>query len=122
MDWWQAMDVIGGEARARRATLILSALEALGARVGDAPWVPLISTGAEAVTLPAAGTLAALKRAAAADRVGETLLLALTALDDTAPGKLDTRVLVPVMRALRAIGLGEAARALALEAVFDHAG
>ena len=122
MDWWQAMDVIGGEARARRATLILSALEALGARVGDAPWVPLISTGAEAVTLPAAGTLAALKRAAAAGRVGETLLLALTALGDTAPGKLDTRVLVPVMRALRAIGLGEAARALALEAVFDHAG
>lgn len=122
MAWWQAMDAIGAEARARRAVLILSALEALGARVGDAPWTALISVSGESTVLPAPGLMAALSRAAAAGRVGETVLLSLTALGDTAPGKLDTRVLVPVMHALRAVGLGDSARALALEAVFDHAG
>ncbi len=122
MAWWQAMDVIGGEARASRAVLILSALEALGARVGDAPWAALISVSGTQATLPSPGLMATLSRAAAAGRVGETVLLALTALGDTPPGKLDSRVLVPVMRALRAVGLGDSARALALEAVFDHAG
>jgi hypothetical protein len=102
--------------------LLLSTLEALGARVGDAPWAPLVSVSGAQATLPSPGLMAALSRTAQAGRVGETVLLALTALGDTPPGKLDTRVLVPVMRALRAVGLGDSARALALEAVFDHAG
>lgn len=122
MAWWQAMDAIGSEARASRAVLILSALEALGARVGDAPWAALISVSGTQATLPSPGLMAALSRAAVAGRVGETVLLALTALGDTPPGKLDARVLVPVMGALRAVGLGDSARALALEAVFDHTG
>ena len=57
-----------------------------------------------------------LERAAAAGRIGETVLLSLLALGEVGPPGANPVTLHGVMRALRRIGLGAAARRIALEA------
>jgi hypothetical protein len=121
--WWHAADALGSEARAAKAARILVLAEALGAQVGDDAWARLLSApppAPAAVTMPSPGLMTGLKRAAAAGRVGETVLIALAALGTERPSKLDIRVLAPVVRALRAVGLDEPARKLAVEAIFDR--
>lgn len=121
--WWNAADALGSEARAAKAARILVLAEALGAQVGDDAWARLLSAPSPApaaVTMPSPGLMTGLKRAAAAGRVGETVLIVLAALGTERPSKLDIRVLAPVVRALRAVGLDEPARKLAVEAIFDR--
>jgi hypothetical protein len=117
--WWQGNAVLGEEQRAARASRILVLMEALGAPVPDEAWSRLVGVGRETPSLPPVGLMTRLKRAAAAGHIGETVLLALTALGSDTPGRTDVRVLGPVVRALHAVGLTDAARRLAVEAVFD---
>ncbi|MFM2129444.1 MAG: hypothetical protein RL477_990 [Pseudomonadota bacterium] len=118
--WWLAAQVLGEETRARRATRILSLVEALGAGVPESAWEKLVTATATAPgALPAPGLMAGLRRAAQAGRIGETVLLALSALGAESLAKTDIRVLAPVVRALREAGLEEPARRLAVETVFD---
>jgi hypothetical protein len=121
--WWKAAAVLGNDERARRATRILSLAEALGARIDDGLWARLVTApGAAQAKLPSAGLMNGLRRAAAARRIGETVLLALSALGADHPAKTDIRVLAPVVRALREAGLQEPARRLAVESVFEDQG
>lgn len=117
--WWKAAVAYGEEVRIRRAIRILSLAEALGATVPDASWALLVHAPSAPAVLPSPGLMAGLKRAAAAGRVGETVLLALAALGTENPAKIDIRVLAPVVRALREAGLEEPAHRLAVEAVYD---
>ena len=121
--WWQAASVLGNDERGRRATRILALAEALGAKIDDGFWARLVTVSAvPQATLPSAGLMNGLKRAAAAGRIGETVLLALSALGADHPAKTDIRVLAPVVRALREAGLQEPARRLAVESVFEDQG
>ncbi|MFT5538725.1 MAG: hypothetical protein ACI82H_000238 [Alphaproteobacteria bacterium] len=117
--WWQGAVALGGEQRSARAARILVLMEALGASVPGEVWSRLVVIGRETPSLPPVGLMAQLKRAAAAGHIGETVLLALTALGADTPGQTDVRVLGPVVRALHAIGLTDAARGLAVEAIFE---
>ncbi len=62
----------------------------------------------------------ALRNAASARRVGETVLFALIALGDRGPGSSDPGALAEALTALRRIGLEEDARALAIEAAIAN--
>jgi hypothetical protein len=120
--WWNAAGALGTEARTAKAARILALAEALGAQVGDGAWVRLMAAptpAPAAVAMPSPGLMAGLKRAAAGGRVGETVLIALTALGTERPSTLDIRVLAPIVQALRKVGLDEPARKLAVEAIFD---
>ncbi len=118
--WWQAAAVLGSDVRAQRAARLLALSEALGARVGDDAWARLITAPAPGpVTLPSPGLMAGLDHAAAAGRVGETVLLALKALGTDAPSKVDIRVLAPVVRALKSVSFDIPARQLVVESLFD---
>lgn len=118
--WWQAATVLGSDVRAQRAARLLALSEALGARVGDDAWARLITAPAPGpVTLPSPGLMAGIDRAAAAGRVGETVLLVLKALGTDAPSKVDIRVLAPVVRALKSVSFDIPARQLVVESLFD---
>jgi len=73
------------------------------------------ASGAAAKT-PDPGLLFALSDAAAAHRIGETLLLALYALGPEGPGGCNPLALSRVITGLRQIGLDSEARAIAMEA------
>jgi len=57
-----------------------------------------------------------LRNAAVQQRIGETVLLALTALGQAGPTQADPTLLRTVIESLRSVGLGDEARALAIEA------
>ena len=62
----------------------------------------------------------ALRNAAAARRVGETVLFSLIALGDRGPGLSDPAALAEALAALRQIGLQADARALAIDAALAN--
>ena len=70
----------------------------------------------ETTYMPSPALWLGLENAAAAGRVGETVLLALLALGDLGPGGADPLALRAVIAALSKVGLDEHARAIALEA------
>jgi hypothetical protein len=71
---------------------------------------------AAAARAPDSGLLFALSDAAAAHRIGETVLLALYALGPEGPGGCNPLALSRVITGLRQIGLDSEARAIAMEA------
>jgi len=70
----------------------------------------------------AATDLGRLEAAARAGRLGETVLLSLAALGDTGPRGAPAAVAAAVVRALRAVGLEDEARAIAREAMLARLG
>jgi hypothetical protein len=71
--------------------------------------------------IPNVGIRYALRDAARARRRGETVLLTVLALGETGPADADALTLATTIRALRAVGLGADAEALALEALIGGA-
>ncbi|MDH3240189.1 MAG: hypothetical protein OEO83_05935 [Alphaproteobacteria bacterium] len=108
----------GPEAAQKRAALLLSLLDGLGAAVPQEAWIESSGAVREMAALPPPGLIAALEQAAAQNRVGETVLLALAVLGGDGPEKLHPSVAGTVVRALAAAGFGSEARALALEVAF----
>jgi hypothetical protein len=72
------------------------------------------------VRTPPEALLRQLNRAAAAGRVGETVLLALTLLDSSTSGVPGAMALGSVVGALYSIGLEADARALAVETLLSR--
>jgi hypothetical protein len=66
------------------------------------------------------GLALALRNAAAARRIGETVLFALIAIGDRGPGLSDPGALTEALTALRRIGLDAEARDLAIEAAIAN--
>ena len=69
------------------------------------------------VQRPSLGALRGLQAAAAAGRVGETVLFSLLVLGEAHPAETDPDTISRVIAALADVGLVDDARALALEAI-----
>ncbi len=116
--WWQSQEGVPDDARRQNATLLYALLSALGESVPAA---------AEAIvygerfhqwsrTLVPALSLR-LEKAAAAGRLGETVLLALIGIDPSLAGKPGPLALAQAVSALARVGLDAEARAIAIEAL-----
>ncbi len=107
--WRQAMPA--ADVRAGR---LFALLDGLGAPVPDTAWwqelAPPLQRSAE---VPEGPAWRALEHAAAARRLGETVVLALHMLNG-APEVIHPEVLTQTLRALRKVGLDREARAVAV--------
>jgi hypothetical protein len=112
----EAMDAwLAGTADAQaKAAHLLALLEGIGVPVPEAAWHRLIAgPGQGPVPAPPAPLWRALDRAAAERRLGETVLLALHMLGGE-PQATHPEALTAGLRALRAVGLNQEARAIAM--------
>ncbi len=98
-------------------TLVLSTLTALGESVTSADWMSLMDRRTSlSVGMPAPQIWNGLALAADGGRLGETVLLALIALDEDGPSGSSPIVLSRVISALMTVGLEQDARHFAVEA------
>ena len=120
-DWWAALpEGYDAAARAAAATPVFMTLDALGIRVGPDAWELFADAPvATDVQIPNIGIRYAMRDAARANRIGETALWALIAIGDAGPTGADAITLGSVIRSLRAVGLEDEARALAVEALIE---
>ena len=116
--WWEGQQELPETRRLEKANLIYTLFDAFGYPVPAADWIALLdgplSTGA---SIPSAAALRGLRIATRGGRIGETVIYALLILGDTGPAGVSPHTLEEVVRALRAVGLDEDARAIAVEAV-----
>jgi len=115
--WWQAQVTAEGDERIRRGRLFFSLLEALDYTVPERFWVEV--SGSPAATPDRAPSIAhwrALLRAAAADRVGETVLASLDGLGAQGLAMTSLASLSSVIGEYRQVGLIPEANRLAVEA------
>ncbi|MCH8182488.1 MAG: hypothetical protein IID55_04835 [Proteobacteria bacterium] len=116
--WWEGQQELPETRRLEKASLIYTLFDAFDYPVPAADWIALLdgplSTGA---SIPSAAALRGLRIATRGGRIGETVIYALLILGDTGPAGVSPQTLEEVVRALRAVGLDEDARAIAVEAV-----
>jgi hypothetical protein len=105
-------------AAARQANLLVALLGAFDQPIGTLDWAPLL-TPAHAASLPGAALWLDQAQAAAAKRVGETVLTTLLVATDGHRLSPEPIVLARAIRGLRAVGLEVEARSLAVEAAID---
>jgi hypothetical protein len=101
-----------------RAGHLLALLEGMGVPVPDAAWHQLIVWGQEPMPAPPAPLWRALDRAAADRRLGESVLLALHLLGGQ-PEAAHPEAVVAGLRGLRAAGLDQEARAIAIATALE---
>jgi hypothetical protein len=114
---WRDNQAAGGDEQAgQRAARLFAIFEAFGEPVGAA-W-RVLADGSPPVkqSLPNPALWFILDDAAAAGRVGETVLLTLISLGPDGPGETNPIILSRALASLQAVGLEAEARALALEA------
>jgi hypothetical protein len=123
VQWWRNLPESHDEAaRMAVATRVFMILDALGRSIGHEAWALFFDGPSHTVAeIPNVGIRYALRDAARARRRGETVLLTVLALGETGPADADALTLATTIRALRAVGLGEDAEALALEALIGGA-
>lgn len=118
---WSAMrDIAGDAAQARRQALLRGAFQALGEQ--DALSWNTIAAAADVPPrpMPAAALLYALRDASESRRIGETVLLALVVLGTAGPADSHVLALSSAIAALNRLGMGQEARALAIEAALAN--
>jgi len=109
-----------GEAQGRRQTLLRAIFQALGVQ-DPLPWNAIAAASApEARPLPNAALLYALQDAGESGRVGEAILFSLAVLGQAGPADSHILALSTVLTALNRVGLGNEARALAIEAALAN--
>ena len=109
-----------GEAQGRRQTLLRAVFQALGMQ-DPLPWNAIAAASApEARPLPNAALLYALQDAGESGRVGEAILFSLAVLGQAGPADSHILALSTVLTALNRVGLGNEARALAIEAALAN--
>jgi hypothetical protein len=118
LDRWLAAETARDSDAARtRAAMLYTLLDALDTPVAPQRWLALVEPGARvAVELPGPALRFALREASIGERLGETVLLVLTGFGESGLAGAAPVVLHSAIRALRRVGLEDAARALALEA------
>lgn len=122
-DWWGLLAALPLDDRADRAGLLLTMLQSLGRTVPPEVWQPLYEASARRSELMPSPALAeGLRQAAEGSRRGETVLLALLNLGKDGPGAASPATMARVLSALRGLGLGDDARALAVEAMLARTG
>jgi hypothetical protein len=101
-----------------RAGHLLALLEGIGVPVPDAAWHQLIVWGQGPMPAPPAPLWRGLDRAAAERRLGESVLLALHLLGGQ-PEAAHPEAVVAGLRGLRAVGLDQEARAIAIATALE---
>lgn len=115
--WWRELPPAEDTAAIERRALLFTLYEALGDDLPEAAWDPLFAAPLTVDTYqPSPAVSHALRDAADAGRLGETVLLALLALGDSGSEGAGAATLHLVIDALRRVGLAAEARAIALEA------
>ncbi len=119
--WWnETPPEIDSTTRARRADRVFMILDALGRNIGAEGWTVFLDSAPEiTVAIPNIGLRYGMRDAARARRTGEALLLALIVLGDAGPAAASSLTLGAVIRTLRALGLADDARAIAIEALIE---
>ncbi len=119
--WWQGQLILPARERIARGRLLFGLLEALGRTIPDLFW-DRVAEGAvaESAPVPNIAIWRSLVAAAQAHRRGETVLLTLLALGEGGVASTSPSILSSTIASLRAIGLENEARALALEAALAH--
>jgi hypothetical protein len=123
VQWWHNLPTSHDEVtKMAVATRVFMVLDALGRTIGHDAWTLFFDGPSHTVTeIPNVGIRYALRDAARAKRRGETLLLIILAFGETGPAHADALTLATAIRALRAVGLGDAAEAVALEVLIGSA-
>lgn len=119
-EWIGLQEQNGPDGRAAIA-LHLALFDALGERVSDASWVRAEGAAPVDAALPPLDVWSGLQRASGAGRVAETALYALRAVGPNETAQLHPVALHAIVTALRRVGLGDSARAFALEAALAAA-
>lgn len=122
---WLDDALSGGDPPARgRVAGQLALLQAVGVAVPEDAWLRATDAGAPPVgaMVPDPALWERMNAAAAAGRVGETVLAALRLLGETGPAAASPVVVARVAASLRAVGLDAEARAIAREAAAALAG
>lgn len=119
--WWRGLpEGPDPGVRAETANRVLMLLDALGVRMGPEVWDLFAEAPARVVEeVPNLGIRYGMRDAAQAGRRGETVLYALISLGDGGAIGAGALSLGSVVRSLRAVGLEDDARALALEALIE---
>lgn len=113
--WWNA--VKGEDTASERAAILFSLFEAAGETVPEHLWEPLMRVEQRVpVVLPHPALWHRLGTAAEAERLAETVALALIAMGEEGPAQSSALMLSHVLGALNRIGLTKHARAMAVEA------
>lgn len=119
-EWREAVNAIAPERAAARIADSFALLALQGIPIDGDVWRSMLGAfETHPVQLPDHTYRAALVTAAQAGRVGETVLLAVILTGGTAPAELELTVLNDVVRALRAVGLADEARAVVTEAAVE---
>lgn len=121
--WWNAMPAgIEPAERAARADRAFMVLDAVGQTIGADGWALFHDAPHDiAVTLPNIGLRYGMRDAVRAGRTGEAVLLALIVIGKGGPSAANPVVVGSVIRTMRALGLADDARAIAIEALIEHA-
>jgi len=102
------------------ANRLFSIADGLGLIVPDQLWLALMDgPNVKAGHLPRAGLWIKMNKAAAASRVGETVLLSLLGLSHNKTVDMDSNYLRDTLFALRSVGLERDARAVAVEIILQ---
>jgi hypothetical protein len=114
--WWKG--VKDEEDAGERASILYALFESLGEIVPEPLWETLLGGAQQAgVAMPPLALRRQIGNAAAAGRVGETVLLSLLMLGQGGPGQASPIVLGRVVESLSSVGLEAPARAIAVEAL-----
>jgi hypothetical protein len=119
--WHEGLVLLPDDKRRARLETTVAALDAVGFDVDPAVWSTIVDGTNTPPSAPASAILLrALRAAADAGRIGETVVLALIALGEAGPVQTTPIALDAVLRALRGVGLNGDAQALAFEAVLGQ--
>ena len=120
-DWRIAIAAVVQETANSRIKAGMALLEIAGHNFEGAQWEAALKVSKPvSVRLSDYAYRAALRRAAAAGRLAETILLSAIVVGGDGPGDLDLSLLVEVVDALRRVGLDQEAHALVLEAAVER--
>ena len=121
--WWNAMPAgVEPAERAALADRAFMVLDAVGQTIGADGWALFHDAPRDiAVTLPNIGLRYGMRDAVRAGRTGEAVLLALIVIGEGGPSAANPVVIGSVIRTMRALGLADDARAIAIEALIEHA-
>ncbi len=118
--WWQGLSTLPDDQRSENAEVLLTLLTALGYQIDAGDWEPLFDRISETTTMPSPALWHGLRNASGEGRLGETVLLSLTALEEGGISQTNLLSLAAIIESLREAGLREDARRLALEAAVTH--
>ncbi len=117
-NWWMGQGESPLAIRNKRAGLFYTMFESFGLMVPPADWQPLLNGSAtRSGQIPSPALWRNLREASISGRLGETIIYAMLALGHAGPASANPLTLESVIAALRAVGLDQDARALAVEAM-----